>query len=69
MESKYFIPSDFIDCFKNPIPTLDAFKEGNMANITPTISVNISSKLSITKNIIPTATYFPKEVTSYTKLF
>jgi hypothetical protein len=37
IKTKYFIPSGHIDWFNNPIPTLNAFEEGNMANIYPTI--------------------------------
>ena len=29
--------------FKNPISILDAFEEGNMDNISPTIKINIST--------------------------
>jgi hypothetical protein len=37
IEGKYFIPYGHVDWFKNPIPTPEAFEEGNMANISPTI--------------------------------
>jgi hypothetical protein len=47
VETKYFIPSGPIDWFKNPIPAPDAFEEGNMANISPTIKINISIKNGI----------------------
>lgn len=37
IETKDFIPSIHIDWFRNPIPSLDAFEEDNMANISSTI--------------------------------
>ena len=42
METKDFIHGK-VDWFKNPIPAPDAFEEGNMANISPTIKINIST--------------------------
>jgi hypothetical protein len=50
-ETKDFIPSGNIDSFNNPIPTPDAFEEGNMANISPTIKINISIKNGIVEEI------------------
>lgn len=50
-ETKDFIPSGHINWFKNPIPTLDAFEEGNMANISPTIKMDISCTLGVMENI------------------
>jgi hypothetical protein len=50
-ETKDFIPSGHIDWFKNPIPALDAFEEGNMANISPTVKIGISIKPGIIKEI------------------
>ena len=42
IEAKDFINGKF-EWVKNPILTLNAFEEGNMANIFPTIKVNIST--------------------------
>ena len=42
VEAKDFIHGKF-DRFKNPIPATNAFEEGNMVNILPTIKVNIST--------------------------
>ena len=50
VESNDFISNEF-DWFWNPIPAPDAFKEGNMANISPTIKINISDKPWIEENI------------------
>jgi hypothetical protein len=47
IETKDFIPSGHIDWFNNPIPALDAFEEGNMANIFPTVKIDISVKPGI----------------------
>jgi hypothetical protein len=44
VETKDFIPSGPIDWFNNPIPAPDAFEEGNLANISPTIKIDISIK-------------------------
>ena len=41
LESKYFLPTK-VDWFKGPIPAHDAFEEGNMANISPFIHIDIS---------------------------
>jgi hypothetical protein len=51
IETKDFIPSGHIDWFKNPIPAPDAFEEGNMANISPTVKIDISIKLGIIEEI------------------
>jgi hypothetical protein len=48
VETKYFLPSGHIDWFNNPIPAPDAFEEGNMANISPTIKIDISINSGIT---------------------
>ena len=42
VEEKDFIHGS-VDWFKNPILTPDPFEEGNMANISPTIKVDIST--------------------------
>ena len=42
METKDFIHGK-VDWFKNPILLTDAFKEGNMASISPTIKIYIST--------------------------
>jgi hypothetical protein len=47
VETKDFIPSGTIDWFNNPIPAPDAFEEGNLANISPTIKIDISIKPGI----------------------
>ena len=51
MKTKHFIHGK-VDWFKNPIPALDAFKEGNMENISPTIKINISTKFEIIEEIM-----------------
>ena len=59
VENKYFIPSGPIDWFNNPIPTPDAFEEGNPANISPTIKIDISIKNGIVEEIIIGAAFIP----------
>ena len=68
METKDFIHGK-VDWFKNPIPALDAFKEGNMVNISPTIKINISTNSEIVEEIMLGASCSPEEVEAYTALF
>ena len=49
IERKYFIPLGHVDWFKNPILAPDAFKEGNMSNISLTVKIDISIKTCIVK--------------------
>jgi hypothetical protein len=69
VETKDFIPSGPIDWFKNPIPAPDDFEEGNMANISPTIKIDISIKNDIVEEITIGAACTPQEITAYTTLF
>jgi hypothetical protein len=69
VETKYFIPSGPIDWFNNPIPTPDAFEEGNLANISPTIKIDISIKDGIVEEIIIGAACTPQEIAAYKALF
>jgi hypothetical protein len=69
VETKYFLPSRHIYWFNNPIPTLDAFEEGNMADISPTIKIDISIKFEIIEEITIETTCSPKEITAYKTLF
>jgi hypothetical protein len=69
VETKDFIPSGPIDWFNNPIPAPDAFEEGNLANISPTIKINISIKPSIVEEIIIGDACTPQEITAYKTLF
>ena len=68
METKYFIHGK-VDWFKNPILALDSFEEGNMANILPTIKINISTNPDIVEEILLGASYSSEEVASYKALF
>jgi len=47
----------------------DAFEEGNLVNISKTITVYISIKPGVTENILLRATCNFKEVTAYQVLF
>jgi hypothetical protein len=69
IETKDFIPSGHIDWFNNPIPTPDAFEEGNMANISPTVKIDISIKPRIIEEITIGAACSPEELTTYKALF
>jgi hypothetical protein len=51
------------------IPMLDAFEEGNLVNISKTITIYISIKPGVTENILIRATCTFKEVTAYQSLF
>ena len=68
METKDFIHGK-VDWFKNPIPTPNAFEEGNMANILPTININISTNPEVVEEIMLGASCSSKEVASYKVLF
>jgi hypothetical protein len=69
VETKYFIPSGTIDWFNNPIPALDAFEEGNLANISPTIKIDISIQPGIVEEIIIGVACTPQEIAAYKALF
>ena len=68
METKDFIHGK-VDWFKNPIPALDAFEEGNMVNISPTIKIDISTNSNIVEEIMQGASCSSEEVDAYTALF
>lgn len=68
MESKDFIHGE-VNWFKNPIPVEDSFEEGNMANIFPSIKINITNKLGVKEIIILGEQCTLKEIDYYTKLF
>jgi hypothetical protein len=69
IETKDFIPSGPIDWFNNPIPASDAFEEGNMSNISPTIKIDISIKNGIIEEIIIGDACTPQEIDAYKALF
>jgi hypothetical protein len=69
VETKDFIPSGPIDWFKNPIPAPDAFEEGNMANISLTIKIDISIKNGIVEEITIGVACTPQEITAYKAFF
>ena len=68
METKDFIHGK-VDWFKNPILEPDAFKEGNMANISPTIKINISTNPDIVEEIMLGASCSSEELAAYKALF
>ena len=68
METKDFIHGKF-DWFKYPIPAPNTFKEGNMANISLTIKINISTNPDIVEEIMLGASCSSREVASYKALF
>lgn len=47
------------------IPTPDAFEEGNMANISPTINLDILVTLGVMESILLGASRSSKEVVAY----
>jgi len=51
------------------IPAPDAFEEGSMANIPPTIKVDISVTPGVTENRLIGASCSPEEVAAYKALF
>ena len=58
-----------LDWFKNPISAPDAFEEGNMDNILPTIKINISTNPEVFEEIMLGAYCSSEEVASYKALF
>ena len=68
MDTKYFIHGKF-EWFRNPILEPDAFEEGNMANISPTIKINISTYYEIVEEIMLGASCSPEVVVAYKALF
>ena len=68
VETKDFIHGKF-DWFKNPIPATDAFEEGNMANISTTIKIDISTNSEIVEEIMLRASCSQEEVDAYAALF
>jgi hypothetical protein len=69
VETKDFIPSGTVDWFNNPIPAPDAFEEGNLANISPTIKIDISVKPGVVEEVIIGAACTPEEIIAYKALF
>ena len=68
METKGFICGK-VDWFKTPISALDTFEEGNMANISPTIKINISTNPEVVEEIMLGASCSLEEVATYKDLF
>lgn len=62
IETKYFILLGQINWFLNSILATDAFEEGNMANIPPTIKIEISYTPCIMENINVGASFSPTEL-------
>jgi hypothetical protein len=62
-------PPDVTNAPQSPILTQDTFSEGNMGNISTTITIDISIKESVVENINLGANCMPNEVVSYTALF
>jgi hypothetical protein len=69
VKTKDFIPSGHIDWFNNPISTPDAFEEGNMANISPTIKLDISIKNGVVDEITSGTACTPQEIIAYKAIF
>ena len=68
VETKDFIHGK-VDWFKKPIPAPDAFEEGNMVNIFPTIKIDISTNFEIVEENMLGASFSLEEVDAYTTLF
>jgi hypothetical protein len=62
-------PPDVTNASQSPILTQDTFSEGNMGNISTTITIDISVKEGVVENINLGANCTPDEVVSYTALF
>jgi hypothetical protein len=62
-------PRDIVNSPQYPILTQDTISEGNLENISHTITVNISIKEGIVENIQLDANLSVEEVETYTTLF
>ena len=62
-------PRDIVDSPQSPILTQDTISEGNLGNISHTITVDISIKEGIVENIQLCANCSAAEVETYTTLF
>jgi hypothetical protein len=60
-------PDSVVDSRQSPILTQDTTSEGNLGNISSTISIDISIKEGIVENVHLDANCFPKEVEAYTR--
>ena len=68
VETKDFIHGK-VDWFKKPIPTPEAFEEGIMENISPTIKIIISTNPNIFEEIVLGVSSSSEEVASYKEVF
>ena len=57
------------DWYRSPFAIQYVYAEGNMANISKTIPINISRTPDVTENILIGVDYSPKEIATYTALF
>jgi hypothetical protein len=62
-------PPDVTKAPQSPILTTDTLSEGNMGNISTTVTIDISIKEGVMENINLGANFTPDEVVSYTALF
>jgi len=69
IKTKDFIPPGHVDWFKNPILAPDAFEEGNMANISPTIKVDNFVVPGRVEHIFLGASSSAEDIVQYKALF
>ena len=69
VEAKDLIPHGHVDWFQNPIPALGVFEKANMANISPTIKVDISVTPGVVENRLLGYTCSLLKVSAYKALF
>ena len=58
-----------VDTPINPLPREGIFAEGNIANISTTIPINISANSNVVENVHISANFSPEEIAIYTALF
>ena len=61
--------SECVDQLVNPLTKEGVFAEGNMANISATIPINISTKPDVMENVYIGASSSPEEIATYPSLF
>ena len=69
VKPEIFYLDDDMERYQFPIQADNVISEGNLANISKTIPINISIKHGIVENINIGANFSLKEITQYTALF
>ena len=69
IKAKDIISLRHIDWFWHPIPTPDAFEEGHMTSVSPTLKIDISLTPEVIENISVGESYSPSKVAEIKLIF